>query len=186
MDKCKFDKINCVVTNPLQIPPNENFVYCKLDSGATKSYIREQDDSILTDIVQDNSNRQIILPNNSKIGIERKGLINTTKKLGTVAREASIVPGLKSASLLSVGTICDDNCTVHFDKSKVNIIKNNEIIIQGKRNEKDGLYEIPIEKRNSEKLNVIIRLDKDKMELANFLHGSMFSLAFSLSCNRYS
>ena len=170
-----MNKLNNVITNPLEIPPTRNYIYCKLDSGATKSYIRKEDESILSNVVRDNTQRQIILPNNEKINIERKGLINATSKLGTIAREASIVPQLKSASLLSVGTLCDDNCTVHFDKHKVDIIKNNEIIMQGRRNNKDGLYELPIEKVTTEKVNVIIRLDKDKMELANFLHGAMFS-----------
>ena len=175
MDINNVNKINQIVKHPLIIPPNNSFVYCKLDSGASKSYIREQDKAVLTNIKSDTSNRQIILPNNEKISINHTGLLNTSKKLGVIGREASIVPGLRSASLLSVGALCDDNCTVHFDKQKVDIIKNNEVILHGKRNKEDGLYELPIKKVETEKLNVIIRLDKSKMELANFLHGAMFS-----------
>ena len=173
-----LDKINVLFNNnPLIIPPN-NFVACKLDSGATKSYIREMDKDILSNIQTDNNNRQVILPDNSKIKIKEVGQLNTSAKLGIIGKTASVVPGLKSASLISVGALCDDNCTVHFDKKEVRVIKNTELVMQGIRNPTDGLWELPFAKipnAKNEKLNVIIRLDKNKADLANFLHGAMFS-----------
>ena len=51
-------------------------------------------------------------------------MLNTTNQLGRIAREASIVPALKSASLISVGALCDDDCKVNFDKEQVQVIKN--------------------------------------------------------------
>ena len=123
--------------NPLLISP-DNFVSCKLDSGATKSYIRERDRDILSNIQMDNNNRQVILPDNSKIKIKEVGQLNTSAKLGIIGKTASVVPGLRSASLMSVGALCDDNCTVHFDKREVKVIKNAELVMHGMRNTTDG------------------------------------------------
>ena len=124
----------------------------------------------------DTDNREIILPNNEKIQIKEKGILNTTTELGTRAREASVVPGLRSASLISVGALCDDNCNVNFDKNKVLVMKNEKVIMKGERNRYDGLWDLPIERITTrEKMNVIIQLDKNKMDLANFMHGAFYS-----------
>ena len=88
------------------------------------------------------------------------------KKLSSKSQEALIFPNLTNESLISVGQLCDDNCEVVFDKNKVNVIKNEEIIIQGTRNKSDGLYDLQInqEDQNCEhKINYIITKDKSKL-----------------------
>ena len=57
-----------------------------------------------------------------------------------------ILPNLKSSSLLSMGQICDNGCKVVLAQHDLAVVKNNHIILRGKRNKIDGLWDIPIEK----------------------------------------
>ena len=119
------------VVPPSNLVGNNNIVTCKLDSGATKTYIRQQDKDIVNNIRKDWRNRSVIMPNNKSEQIQEIGTLNTRAELSHKAKEASIVPGLTSASLLSVGVLCDDGCRVMFDSKKVNVLKNNKTILQG-------------------------------------------------------
>ena len=69
------------------------------------------------------------------------------------AQTATVLPALRSASLISVGQICDDHCTMVFNKDKVLTAKDDKIkiqveekdvLFQGNRNKNDGLYDIAI------------------------------------------
>ena len=55
-----------------------------------------------------------------------------------------VLPELKSASLVSLGQLCDDGCTVVLTKPKLYAMKNNKVILQGDRNHRDGLWDINI------------------------------------------
>ena len=57
-----------------------------------------------------------------------------------------ILDNLKSSSLISLGQLCDDKCTVVLTDKKLAVIKNKEIILRGTRNRIDDLWDIPIEK----------------------------------------
>ena len=58
-----------------------------------------------------------------------------------------ILPQLKSASLISIGQLCDDNCDVHLNKTKLVAIKNDKVILEGTGNYVDGLWDIPVHKQ---------------------------------------
>ena len=60
------------------------------------------------------------------------------------AKKATVLPDLKSSSLISLGQLCDDNCKVLLDKKKLQVFKENDVILEGIRNPKDGLWDIPI------------------------------------------
>ena len=68
-----------------------------------------------------------------------------------------------------------------FDKDKLFILKNYNLILQGYRNLHDGLWDvsftdkIPPSKTKNLVANAIIRKDKSKSDLANFYHASLFS-----------
>ena len=62
-----------------------------------------------------------------------------------------ISPGLKRASLISIGQLCDDSCTVLLNKRKMLAIKENQIILEGNRNYSDGLWDIPIYNKDIKK-----------------------------------
>ena len=53
------------------VPPSLNsmqdtHVKCKVDSGATNSYIRTEDKEILSNIKPETENRTVIMPNNHR------------------------------------------------------------------------------------------------------------------------
>ena len=64
---------------------------------------------------------------------------------------ATVLPRLKSTSLLSVGRLCDDGKMIIFDKEKVRainhtrevdkLINEQQILLKGQRNWSDGLYD---------------------------------------------
>jgi len=116
-----------------------------------------------------------MMPNNVSATVSHVGTLNISSNLSNIATEASILPGLKTASLLSIGQLCDDNCNVTFDKHKMEVYKNDEKVLIGVRNQEDGLWDVPVKKVQLEKANVIIRVDKTKNDLANFIHATMFS-----------
>ena len=106
-----------------------------------------------------------------------------------MAQEALIMPHLTNESLISVGKICDNDCKVTFTKHDVNIIKDKTPILKGFRNSSDGLWDInipcspptsPTITHPTNKINYIIRKDKSKLELAQYVHACAFSPAISI------
>ena len=82
-----------------------------------------------------------------------QGSIHISKHLSTKTQTATVLKNLKSSSLISLGQICDDNCTIVMDSKKLYAAKTNNIVIDvdennkimtGIRNPQDGLYDIPI------------------------------------------
>jgi hypothetical protein len=55
-------------------------------------------------------------------------------------KKAHVIPGLSTRSLLSVGQLVDSNCSVIFDKSKVQVLHKNANILEGRRNLRNGLW----------------------------------------------
>ena len=72
------------------------------------------------------------------------------------AKDALILPQLKSASLISIGQLCNDDCTVFLNKEQLLAIKNNKIVLKGIRNHHDGLWDIPIQKSTISVKNCIV------------------------------
>ena len=64
-----------------------------------------------------------------------------------------ILQGLKSASLISIGQLCDDGCNILLNKLKLIAVKIKRIILKGNRNYSDGLWDIPIHKTAISKVN---------------------------------
>ena len=89
----------------------------------------------------------IQLPDNGMIEADRKGIIPLSDELSPEAKTAMILPNLRSASLISMGQLCDDGCDVLFNAQRLIVIKNEKIVLQGMRNRRDNLWDIPIQKR---------------------------------------
>ena len=64
--------------------------------------------------------------------------------LSNAGTHTSIFPTLRSSVLLSHGQFTDDGCVVSLDKKKLSVIKNNITILNGTRNTRDGLWDIPL------------------------------------------
>ena len=86
------------------------------------------------------------MPDSGEISPTHEGQLPLSDKLSNQAKRATALPALKSSSLVSLGQLCDDDCTVILDKNKLLALKNSEIVLRGSRNYLDGLWDIPIQK----------------------------------------
>ena len=120
-------------------------VIAKGDSGASDNYWREEDAHVLTG-VRDTSTPPITLPNKEFIVGTKEGTLPLHNKLTKTARTAKILPGLKSASLISLGKLCDDGCDITLHEDKLYVSKDNEVVLTGHRNMVDNLWDIPVSK----------------------------------------
>ena len=87
----------------------------KGDSAASSHYWREKDKQILKNIKK-STDLQSYLPNNSSIKADRKGQLSLSEELSPQAKMAMVLPYLKSATLISIGQLCNDNCDVLINK----------------------------------------------------------------------
>ena len=117
----------------------------KGDSAATSHYIRPEDKDCLSKIIN-YSGPSVTLPDADKIAPSHQGTLNIHSNLSHAATVGTVLPQLKSASLLSLGQLCDDGCDVLLHKNNLYALKDKEIILQGFRNKTDGLWDIPVAK----------------------------------------
>ena len=153
----------------------------KVDSGATKTYIKPTHQNYLRKVIQLQNGPIATLPNNTQIQATAQGYLPLHSDLKL---KSLVYPQLASESLLSVGQICDTGCMVLFHEKGLLIFKNNKILLSGNRNPIDQLYDIPFP---NQKMNYIITRDKSKTELAQFLHGCAFPpaiLTFQTAINK--
>ena len=138
---------NKISNNTCSSPNIKKTIIAKGDSAATAHYIRSQD----ADVLENKTNIKgptIKQPDNTDLASEGSGTIPLSKHLSAEAQTAMIIPNLKSASLISIGQLCDDGCTAVLDKKDLTVVKKETVILRGKRNKLDGLWDIPIEKRH--------------------------------------
>ena len=120
--------------------------------AASRHYRREEDKKVL-DSIKKHFEPEVLLPNNNKIAITSQGLLPLSTDLSSRACNAMILPGLKSASLISIKQLCDDSCNVLLNECKLITVKNKRIILEGNRNYSNGLWDIPIHKTAISKVN---------------------------------
>ena len=96
--------------------------------------------------MQDCAGPAVLLPKNQSIKSTKRGILNISKHLSTQVQTAMVLPGLQSASLISTGQLCGNNFRVVLNSKKLVAIKNNTIVIQGIRNQHNGLWDIPVAK----------------------------------------
>ena len=87
----------------------------KGDSAASDHYWREPDAHVLMNI-QQSLGSQVLIPNGASITSTKKEILPLSKYLTEEGYKAKILSGLESASLLSLGKLCDDGCNVYLDK----------------------------------------------------------------------
>jgi hypothetical protein len=134
------------------------------------------------------------LPNDQIIQATHFGFARLHPSLSQKASRAHVFDGITNSSLLSIGQLCDNNCVAILDKKQINIYKQNTCVLLGTWNLNDGLWDIPVptaptaqpqsappttQKWVSQSVNAIIRRDKTKTELAQFLHGCCGSPAIT-------
>ena len=121
----------------------EEYIIAKGDSGASNHYFRPEDRRVLTKVLPA-TGPDVHQPDSTVLTTEATGTIPIDKSLSWKVQQAMILPQLKSALLISMGQLCDDDCLVGLSKKKVVVIKNNKIILEGTRNKTDNLWDIPI------------------------------------------
>ena len=143
---------NKISNNTCSSPNIKKTIIAKGDSAATAHYFRLQD----ADVLENKTNIKgptIKQPDNTDLTSEGSGTIPLSKHLSAEAQTAMIIPNLKSASLISIGQLCDDGCTAVMDKKDLAVVKKNTVILRGKKNKMDGLWDIPIENNHIKKDN---------------------------------
>ena len=123
------------------LTPPFNVVNTYADSGASNTYFR----------LKDVANNKVATQNSIIVTQANGDTMQSTHianmNLPTLSSEAKIghvIPNLSSASLLSIGQLCDDDCLALFTKEKVFIFKQNKLLLQGKRNHFNGMWTIPV------------------------------------------
>ena len=116
------------------------------------------------------SNGKVVTPT-------KKALLPFPKEFTINVMIAYSFNNLKSGTLISIGQLCDDDCTAIFTKYDVKVMKNNKILIRGRRAD-NGLWKLPIGGNNTlstqllatEKyahvVNGVIQADSTKSDLA--------------------
>ena len=152
------------------IPSNYSSSICfKEDTGASKTYVRPTDKIILQERMNVLNGPKVQKPNKSNMKTVQSGILPLHKLLSNKAQTGNVLEGLNNAPLLSIGQLCDDNCITVFDKQYLHIFKNGTLVVRGIRNWIDGLWDVKI-KNQEDKMNIIIRKDKTKTDLAEYLH----------------
>ena len=110
MNSLKID--NNIITLS-DVPPKYNII-SEGDSGASTHYWQEADAACLTNVRPYNK-PSVILPDSDTIAPLKKGVLPLSSKLPIAAKMTTVLPYLKNSSLISLGQVCDDKCTVILD-----------------------------------------------------------------------
>jgi hypothetical protein len=152
----------------------------KADTGATAHYIKANDAGLLHALTTTKTGPSVRLPNNTTMQTQLRGHLPISN-IPKQATQAHVFKDLQSASLLSVGQLCDSDCTAVFTKTDLQIFDTNkQVIIRGTRNFQDGLWDVhlqqPSPSRVEHTVNAILKIDKrSQSDLAQYLHACAYS-----------
>ena len=116
---------------------------------------------------------------------------NLPLPLPSSVTKATVYPALKSASLLSIGQLCDVGCSAVFTKEMLKVFNtSNDLILTGHRNPADSLWDVNLSSLQPtppttastpapNSINIIMRFDKTKAELAMYYHACLGSSVVS-------
>ncbi len=136
------------------IKSKQDIITLKADTGATSTFLDAKDVGKLTVHAPTKTQPSIgaLVPSGHIIQSQGHTHLPITN-LPSSTTLAHVMPKLASGSLLSVGTVCDANCTAIFDATSVKIYHNEDLclkatkppLIQGNRNSpKQPLYTIQL------------------------------------------
>ena len=188
-----MDKLNIIqkfLTTPIAPISSHSSSVFKVDTGASKHFVRNEDQHILHSL-KPYKNSFVTLPNKDILQSSKQGHLPLSTS--STANKALVFPHLTNSSLLSVGQLCDDDCVAIFDKHAMHIYKNAQIILSGNRNKTDGLWDVafPNQPRISEnttinntslQANAIIEKNMPKTHLAQYLHACFRYFSFVSCC----
>ena len=80
---------------------------------------------------------------------------------------------MKADTLISLGLLCDDGCTISLDNQYRKVQKNGQEIMKGTRNKKTGMWEVTLETQQLEFVTNNILSQKTKPEISQYLHVAL-------------
>jgi hypothetical protein len=171
--------------HPIVVPPAQANHVAIVDTGATGHYLDTAAETHCTKVTPTSNGPSVQVANGETIETTKHVIVPLAPELSTQAKTGHIFDSLQSGSLISIGQLCDDDCVALFSKYDVKIIKDGQVIILGKRNPNNGLWNIPLAPKApmplappkvlSHSANGAIRHAQTKQDLANFLHACAFS-----------
>jgi hypothetical protein len=165
-------------STPVLVPPTSPRYnrYAILDSGATGTFVTSNDAKYLQNPTTVDDGPMIHSASGTSMPATQQGNLNLSKKLSASAQTAYVLDDLKTGTLISLAQLCDDDCIAIFSKYEVQIVKQDQVIIKGKRMP-NGIWSIPITQTTTHQANAILRTDQPKQELAAYLHAALGSPA---------
>ena len=94
--------------------------------------------------------------------------------LPSTATKAHILPDLNPHSLVSIGVLCDHDCTATFNKHAVTIHRHNQPILTGLRLP-NGLWSLPLHPTNTQHQANTLFTPQTQQKLVQWLHAAAFS-----------
>jgi hypothetical protein len=116
------------------------------------------------------------MPNGTTIQLSHTCNLLITK-LPPQARQAHILPGLVHNSLISVGQLCDNECSVTFTQNQVTVSKNGKNVMYGSRDPKSRLWQVNLKQKCEPEILQCNHAhdNNNKKDLINYLHAACFS-----------
>ena len=115
-------KLKNTINEKFSKSPHKHTIVAKDNIAASENYWREENIQFLSNIKPYRS-PSITLLNREMLDPSHKRTLPLSSQLSSEATEAAVLPKLKSSSLISLGQICDENCTIIFDKENLVTLK---------------------------------------------------------------
>jgi hypothetical protein len=157
------------------------------DTGATGHCLDTAAEPHCIDIRPTNTGPLVQVVDGNSVSTHKRATIPLANELSTQAKQGHIFEHPRSGSLISIGQLCDDDCIALLTKHNVEICKNGQAVISGKRNPSNGLWNIPLAPKAESPLptpsttpakslaNGAIQNLNTEQDLASFLHARAFS-----------
>ena len=109
----------------------------------------------------------VLLSNTESIQATSYGQLTLSNKLSQIAKMVTILPQLKSALLISIRQLYDNDYDVRLNLKKIYAFKQRKLVLESNRNISDGLWDIPGSKQSITPNNYVLQpvhpgLYKDK------------------------
>ena len=158
-------------TSNISFIPSNSHITALVDSGASSHYVTAN--APVCNIKNATSPIQVGLPNGDMLSATQTATL-PLNTLPSSAQEAYIVPGMNK-NLLSIGKLCDADCTAIFTKNMVQIKKENHVILEGQRNPTHGLWEVPL---LHQQCNMTYH-SRNTRDMIKFMHAALGSPTIS-------
>jgi hypothetical protein len=169
--------------------PTKNLPLAIVATGTTGHYLDKQAESHCVDVQKTDTGPSIQVANGDNIETSTQVIVPLAAELSQLAKVGHIFYYLKSGSLISIRQLCGDERVALFTKYDVKMLKHGKVIITGKRNAKNGLWNIPLAPKDNfsptihpqptnrprHQANGAIQTLQTKQDLAGYLHSCHLS-----------